>query len=203
MSIQMIALRNEFAAFSRRADAKISLLREIVERVKKGETVDVEGLLGTGDYQKEKEWEERMFCCCCLLWGVELTYLQFCKKSRKRMLRWRNRKPKDHKPPNREKRHHLHSLPYNRKRWTKYLRSRKRLRRDSIEFQRCILHLYNNSSYYDSISLNTLLFVRGSSVGFVASFACVCVNPVRFNCSTNPGSILSVPNSTRTPASPC
>ncbi|KAE8451235.1 hypothetical protein EG329_004399 [Mollisiaceae sp. DMI_Dod_QoI] len=58
MSIQMIALRNEFAAFSRRADAKIGLLREIVERIQKGEEVDVEGLLGTGDKEREKEWEE-------------------------------------------------------------------------------------------------------------------------------------------------
>jgi hypothetical protein len=58
MSIQMIALRNEFAAFSRRADAKIRLLREIIERIQKGEEVDVEGLLGTGDKEREKEWEE-------------------------------------------------------------------------------------------------------------------------------------------------
>jgi hypothetical protein len=58
MSIQMISLRNEFTAFSRRADAKISLLKEIVERIQNGEEVDVEGLLGTGDAQREKEWEE-------------------------------------------------------------------------------------------------------------------------------------------------
>ncbi|KAF4635996.1 hypothetical protein G7Y89_g2086 [Cudoniella acicularis] len=58
MSIQMIALRNEFAAFSRRADAKIGLLKEIIERIKNGEEVDVEGLLGTGDPQREKEWED-------------------------------------------------------------------------------------------------------------------------------------------------
>jgi hypothetical protein len=58
MSIQMIALRNDFAAFSRRADAKIGLLKEIIERIKKGEEVDVEGLLGTGDKEREKEWEE-------------------------------------------------------------------------------------------------------------------------------------------------
>ena len=61
MSIQMIALRNSFAAFSRRADAKIDLLREIIERVQKGEEVDIEGLLGTGDPEKEKEWEEGSF----------------------------------------------------------------------------------------------------------------------------------------------
>jgi len=54
----MIALKNDFAAFSRRADAKIGLLKEIIERIQKGEEVDVEGLLGTGDARKEKEWEE-------------------------------------------------------------------------------------------------------------------------------------------------
>ncbi len=54
----MIALRNEFAAFNRRADAKIGLLKEIIERVQKGEKVDVEGLLGTGDKEREREWEE-------------------------------------------------------------------------------------------------------------------------------------------------
>ena len=54
----MIALRNEFAAFSRRADAKIGLLKEIIGRIQKGEDVDVEGLLGTGDAKREQEWEE-------------------------------------------------------------------------------------------------------------------------------------------------
>lgn len=58
MSIQMIALRNEFAAFSRRTDTKIGLLREIIEKIQNGEEVDVEGLLGTGDKAREKEWEE-------------------------------------------------------------------------------------------------------------------------------------------------
>ncbi len=57
-AIQTIALRTEYAAFSRRADARIALLREVIERVNKGEEVDVEGLLGTEDEQKEKEWEE-------------------------------------------------------------------------------------------------------------------------------------------------
>lgn len=61
MSIQMIALRNSFEAFMRRADAKIGLLREVIERIQKGEKVDVEGLLGTGDERREREWEEGMF----------------------------------------------------------------------------------------------------------------------------------------------
>ncbi|KAI9681454.1 MAG: hypothetical protein M1817_002738 [Caeruleum heppii] len=57
-AIQMIGLRSQFNAFGRRADAKIALLKEVIERVQKGEDVDVEGLLGTGDKAKEKEWEE-------------------------------------------------------------------------------------------------------------------------------------------------
>ncbi|KAI9823938.1 MAG: hypothetical protein M1832_002256 [Thelocarpon impressellum] len=54
----MIALRSEFAAYSRRADVRIGLLKEVIERVQRGEDVDVEGLLGTGNKAKEKEWEE-------------------------------------------------------------------------------------------------------------------------------------------------
>ena len=57
-AIQMIALRNDCMTFSRRAEAKIGLLREVIERVQKGEDVDVAGLLGTGDERQEKEWEE-------------------------------------------------------------------------------------------------------------------------------------------------
>ena len=53
----MIALRNDFTTFSRRADAKIGLLKEVIDRVQRGENVDVEGLLGTGNKDKEEEWE--------------------------------------------------------------------------------------------------------------------------------------------------
>lgn len=61
MSIQMIALRNAHETFMRRSDAKIGLLREVIGRIQKGEDVDVEGLLGTGDAKREREWEEGMF----------------------------------------------------------------------------------------------------------------------------------------------
>jgi Family of unknown function (DUF5321) len=61
-AINMIKLKNEFELFSRRADAKIGLLKEVIQRVQNGEDVDVEGLLGTGDKAKEKEWEESEFC---------------------------------------------------------------------------------------------------------------------------------------------
>ena len=54
----MIALRNDFLNFSRKTEAKISLLKDVLDRVQKGEMVDVEGLLGTGNEEQEKEWEE-------------------------------------------------------------------------------------------------------------------------------------------------
>lgn len=58
MSIQMIALRRDFATFMRQADVRIGLLREVVEKLQRGEEVDVERVLGTGDPEKEQEWEE-------------------------------------------------------------------------------------------------------------------------------------------------
>lgn len=61
MSIQMIALRNEYSTFSRRADAKIGVLREIIQRIRNGEKPDVEALLGVGDQEQEREWEEGIF----------------------------------------------------------------------------------------------------------------------------------------------
>lgn len=54
----MIALKNEYSAYKRTTDAKIRLLREVIGRVKNGEKVDVERLLGTGDQGKEREWDE-------------------------------------------------------------------------------------------------------------------------------------------------
>lgn len=59
-AINILALRREMLNFSRRTDAKLGLLREVLGRVKNGEDVDVERLLGTGDPRKEQEWEEVM-----------------------------------------------------------------------------------------------------------------------------------------------
>ncbi|KAG9764728.1 hypothetical protein KCU73_g833, partial [Aureobasidium melanogenum] len=59
-AIQMIALRNERQGFTRKTEAKIALLRETIDRVHRGEDVDVERVLGTGDPEKEKEWEQVM-----------------------------------------------------------------------------------------------------------------------------------------------
>lgn len=58
MSIQMIALRRDFDTFMRRSEVHIGLLREVVEKLQRGEEVDVRKTLGTGDAEKEKEWEE-------------------------------------------------------------------------------------------------------------------------------------------------
>lgn len=61
MSIQMIALRNSFDRYMRTSQVRIGLLREVVERIQNGETVDVEKLLGTGEPEKEADWEEGEF----------------------------------------------------------------------------------------------------------------------------------------------
>lgn len=58
MSIQMIALRRDFNTFTRRAETRIGVLREVVEKLQKGEEVDVEKALGSGDAESEREWEE-------------------------------------------------------------------------------------------------------------------------------------------------
>lgn len=42
----------------RRAEAKMGVLKEVIERVQAGETVDVESVLRTGDAVSEKEWRE-------------------------------------------------------------------------------------------------------------------------------------------------
>ncbi|KAK3898120.1 hypothetical protein C8A05DRAFT_38301 [Staphylotrichum tortipilum] len=58
MAIQMISLKKNFATFVRQSDVRIGLLREVVEKLQRGEEVDVEKVLGTGDPEKELAWEE-------------------------------------------------------------------------------------------------------------------------------------------------
>lgn len=57
----MIALKHEFTNFNRKANAQIGLLKDVLGRLQRGEDVDVEGLLGTGDKEKEREWEDGRF----------------------------------------------------------------------------------------------------------------------------------------------
>ena len=57
-SINMIALKNDYSIFSRKADAKIALLKDVIEKIQRGEEVDVEKALGTGDEAQEQEWKD-------------------------------------------------------------------------------------------------------------------------------------------------
>jgi hypothetical protein len=58
MSIQMISLKRDFSTFMRQSDVRIGLLREVVEKLQRGEDVDVERALGTGDAEREQLWEQ-------------------------------------------------------------------------------------------------------------------------------------------------
>lgn len=58
MAIQHIQLERGHLNFKRKADARIALLREVLERLGRGEDVDVERVLGTGNEADELEWEQ-------------------------------------------------------------------------------------------------------------------------------------------------
>lgn len=58
MSINMISLRQSFETFMRQTDVRIGLLKDVVERIQRGEEVDVEKALGSGNREKEQEWED-------------------------------------------------------------------------------------------------------------------------------------------------
>jgi hypothetical protein len=58
-AIQVIYIKNEAADRTLSSDAKIRLLNNVIERVKAGESVDIEQEFGTGDSEKEKEWQKR------------------------------------------------------------------------------------------------------------------------------------------------
>ena len=59
--IRMSALRHQYTQFSRKAEIKIALLKEVIEKIQRGEEVDVERALGTGDEIQEQEWQDGMF----------------------------------------------------------------------------------------------------------------------------------------------
>ncbi|KAF4554254.1 Hypothetical protein D9617_5g071310 [Elsinoe fawcettii] len=59
-AIQLVSLKTHHLNYTRSTDAKLSLLREVIDRVQKGEDVDVETMLGKGDPEREREWEEVM-----------------------------------------------------------------------------------------------------------------------------------------------
>ncbi|KAG0138711.1 hypothetical protein HOY82DRAFT_544632 [Tuber indicum] len=57
-AIQMIRIRQTHEDYMWRADTKIAVLREVIERLEKGEDVDVEKVLGVGNEKEEKSWED-------------------------------------------------------------------------------------------------------------------------------------------------
>ena len=59
-AINLIALKHEHKDFMRKTDSRIDLLREVIERIQKGEEedVNVEKLLGVGVESEEKSWED-------------------------------------------------------------------------------------------------------------------------------------------------
>ena len=59
-AVRIIGVQNEYNTFMRKAEIKIAKLREVIEKLHKGEEVDVEKVLGTGDETQELEWEEAM-----------------------------------------------------------------------------------------------------------------------------------------------
>lgn len=61
MAINMISLRQGFETFMRQTDVRIGLLKEVVERIQRGEKVDVEQALGTGNPEKEQEWADSRY----------------------------------------------------------------------------------------------------------------------------------------------
>lgn len=60
-AIQVLWLKQDQAHAKRRAEARIGLLREVIERVQRGEEVDVGKALGSGDKGREEEWAESKY----------------------------------------------------------------------------------------------------------------------------------------------
>lgn len=57
-AIRILQLENDLRTFTRQADLKIDKLREVVDALQRGEDVDVEASLGTGNDAQEREWED-------------------------------------------------------------------------------------------------------------------------------------------------
>ncbi|EEP77035.1 conserved hypothetical protein [Uncinocarpus reesii 1704] len=57
-ALRMVQIKNDYANYARSTEAKIRVLRDVIERLQKGEDVDVRKVLGTGNEVAEREWEE-------------------------------------------------------------------------------------------------------------------------------------------------
>ncbi|ETN36962.1 uncharacterized protein HMPREF1541_07950 [Cyphellophora europaea CBS 101466] len=56
-AIRILTIKREAAEEHRLADIKLRQLREVIEKLERGEEVDVEKALGTGNEEAEAEWE--------------------------------------------------------------------------------------------------------------------------------------------------
>ncbi|KAH7381654.1 hypothetical protein BKA66DRAFT_464657 [Pyrenochaeta sp. MPI-SDFR-AT-0127] len=79
-AIQILWLKQERGHNLRKAEAKIGILREVIESVQRGEDVPVSEVLGTGDVETEREWAE-------ILKEVENEEALFQSKKRRKALR--------------------------------------------------------------------------------------------------------------------
>ncbi|PSN69920.1 hypothetical protein BS50DRAFT_571242 [Corynespora cassiicola Philippines] len=79
-AIQTLWLKQERSRDLRRAEAKIGVLREVIERVQRGEDVDVEKVLGSGVEGEEEEWTQ-------VLKDIEEEELLFQSKKQRRAAR--------------------------------------------------------------------------------------------------------------------
>jgi hypothetical protein len=59
-AIRILRIKHEAAEHRRMADIKLELLREVLDKLERGEDVDVERVLGTGDETAEREWEQAL-----------------------------------------------------------------------------------------------------------------------------------------------
>lgn len=55
-----MGIQTDFDEHMRKADLKLNKLRQVVQKLQKGEAVDVERALGTGDEIQEQEWEDAL-----------------------------------------------------------------------------------------------------------------------------------------------
>ncbi|EMR08487.1 hypothetical protein PNEG_03313 [Pneumocystis murina B123] len=54
----ILSIKQEFNEFETQIDAKISHLRDLIDRIQRGENLDISKELGTGIEEKEKEWSK-------------------------------------------------------------------------------------------------------------------------------------------------
>ncbi|KAL1954496.1 hypothetical protein VTO42DRAFT_1107 [Malbranchea cinnamomea] len=57
-AIRILSVRNDYDNFVRTTDAKIRKLREVIEKLNRGEEIDVREALGTGNPDAEAEWKQ-------------------------------------------------------------------------------------------------------------------------------------------------